>query len=1106
MISSKSVVFITSAFIILNLFVLVPCSGFAGNSDSSSFKLYLQNNQVDPVTEGLSSNPFKIKDLGTAAIEGSAKTQKSGSTSLKLFLLKTAPQKYGYYIVQFSGPVQVEWKERLSALGTVFYDYIPQYGFIVRIKNSELDSIRRMTFVRWVGKYGPELKLSGSVYDISSKKLKEQNDFARLRIIAFPDADLSVLKNGVISLGGRINSSSSSKWNIKLDVKIPVQNIGGLKDIIGVKWVEKIPVYHFNNNIGTGIVGLRSGQSRDWSGPSRHLYGEDQILAICDTGLDTGDSATLHLDFSDAQGGSRLIYDELPTASCSIKDYNGHGTHVAGTAVGNGVRSGSSPAADYFPDTCFAGAAPKAKIYFQTVADKDGNLVGITGDNLGVLFQNAYDAGARVDTNSWGTQDAGDYNETCHTVDQFMWDNKDFLLLFAAGNSGWDKDLDGVVDLYSLDTPATAKNCLSVGASESYRTDPSIDSSWDQFRPYASPIGPDYLSDKPYGLAAFSSRGPTFDGRYKPEIVAPGTNILSTRSSYALADGWGAYNKYYFWSGGTSMATPLVAGTAVVMREYLMKEEGFSDPSAAMIKTSLIAGATSLVPGQYGTGTTQEIHSAPDNAQGWGRVDFDSSINSDSRYKIKYYDVSSDAPINNSYSRTFTFDVESNQKPFRATLGWTDFPGSTIACGGLVNDLDLRVKKPDGGWVYPDKAMNLSRIIKKAHVSSVETVYAGEKVAAIFDPSTFGDSSFTYPANLESVYLVFKNDVNVISPVSIVIYRYSAGAVKEELFRKNFAFIPTGCFALPIGLTLTEGSIVVSVEKMNTSIGCLTQNEATGKGLIYDGGSWKSADFTPAIGVLFRTKVPSSNFDRVNNTVSVTIAKPEPGTYTAEVTAHNVPEGPQPYALVLSGMVDAAPTTGNIEFDPGQPDAPAATFLAKEHYSKTAENVNSLYNTSFSEVYSDESSFEVQTVPQGTVSIRYAVTGFSKITPQMLRLAKLYSNGTSRFFSYANYEDYTDGKWWLTDVSGQYISPVTMLNSNSTYYAVSTIRDGGSYDSNPQEGLIDDPQILGLDEGESSGCNIGLNNDYGIALLLIIAVFSILLRCLAARKKVFDRL
>src|SRR5439155_4938446 len=122
----------------------------------------------------------------------------------------------------------------------------------------------------------------------------------------------------------------------------------------------------------------------------------------------------------------------------------------------------------------------------------------------------------------------------------------------------------------------------------------------------------------------FSSRGPADDGRVKPDIVAPGTNIVSARSHYPGAGTlYGPYetNANYVYSAGTSMATPLAAGAGVLARQWLTLH-GIADPSGASVKAVLLNTAANMAPGQYGTGPTQEIpYTRPNSVDGWGRVD-----------------------------------------------------------------------------------------------------------------------------------------------------------------------------------------------------------------------------------------------------------------------------------------------------------------------------------------------------------------------------------------------------------------------------------------------------------------------------------------------------
>ena len=216
-----------------------------------------------------------------------------------------------------------------------------------------------------------------------------------------------------------------------------------------------------------------------------------------------------------------------PTAQGDWSDPNGHGTHTAASILGTGaayIGSGSPGAGQY------RGVAPGAQLVHQSVMDGNGSLAGIPLD-LGTLFQQAYDQGARIHSDSWGASVAGKYTVESAAADAFMWDHKDTLLVFSAGNEGIDANSDGIVDPDSMGAPATAKNVLAVGASENER--PTISETWGEGWPFdyaANPIRDDRMADKPNGLVAFSSRGPTDDGRIKPDVVAPGSFIISARS------------------------------------------------------------------------------------------------------------------------------------------------------------------------------------------------------------------------------------------------------------------------------------------------------------------------------------------------------------------------------------------------------------------------------------------------------------------------------------------------------------------------------------------------------------------------------------------------
>lgn len=473
----------------------------------------------------------------------------------------------------------------------------------------------------------------------------------------------------------------------------PRSAVNQLSQLEQVEWVEPYPEFKFQNfeisadalnsvsrktindldgyESGTRIMKFQDAWARGFTG-------RGQLVGFADTGLDSGNIQSIHTDFQ-GQVAKGYAYGLL---SFSWNDPMGHGTHVAGSISGNGNASSGVLKGGAFEAQLIAGG-----MWSQLL----NNM--IPPQDITVMFNDAYNDGARIHTNSWGSpRDPGAYDQFAQTVDEYMWAKPDMLLMFAAGNSGEDKNNDGRVDEDSIGSPATAKNVLSVGASENLESSGGIQRPIGQLKKQngdplftAEPIASDTLSDDPNGIAAFSSRGPTNDRRMKPDVVAPGANILSVRSQVEGANElWGAMNQDYVWSGGTSMSTPLVAGGAAVVRQFLAFDLGISNPSAALVKGFLMHTATDLYPGQFGAGgksTGQEmLATRPNPHQGFGRVDMDHATNFDGAIMSGVVDMGG----------TATMDL-GNWKGAKITMIYTDAPGAAGASKALVNNLDIQV-------------------------------------------------------------------------------------------------------------------------------------------------------------------------------------------------------------------------------------------------------------------------------------------------------------------------------------------------------------------------------------------------------------------------------
>ena len=337
-----------------------------------------------------------------------------------------------------------------------------------------------------------------------------------------------------------------------------------------------------------------------------------------------------------------------------------------------------------------------------------------------VLFNRAYLDGARIHSNSWGRPGNGRYDTTAKSVDAYMFEHQDFLAVFAAGNSGVDSNRDGVIDENSIGSPGTAKNALTVGASKNFLTVGGIQRQMRDLRNGeqnwgVEPIASSRLSEDPAGMAAFSSRGPTQDQRIKPDVVAPGTNIVSVRSTHPDAGmGWGPFGDHYLYMGGTSMSTPLVSGALGVVRQFLLDRLPTNVISAALMKATLINSSFDLFPGQFGRRNQgqEQATPRPNVHQGFGRVDLAQLVGSQAP---NYQFIDERVGLAVGETKEWTVTAESARQ-LRITLAYSDAPGSPAAQKTLVNDLDLRLVAPDGTTIFPN------RLSRKDNRNSVEHI------------------------------------------------------------------------------------------------------------------------------------------------------------------------------------------------------------------------------------------------------------------------------------------------------------------------------------------------------------------------------------------------
>lgn len=523
-----------------------------------------------------------------------------------------------YLLVQTTHPPTTEEKEQLAALGVVIQEYVPDDTYLCGYRLTDLAAVRALSFVAWADVYLRGFKIAQSLRStrlrpgvaVLADPLETAGPRPRTVDIVFHE-DVDVSTDGVrdrIAAATGVSPGDARSDHGKLRMTVREEDLGALAALDEVRTIEEVPERVLYNTVAGTLMHAHVSLN------GTKFRGEGQIVCVADTGFDKGSITNVHPAFG---GRVKRLIALGRKSPARTDDPDGHGTHVAGSVLGDGTSVSMGGA--------ITGTAPEARLVLQSLMDGDGFLTGIP-DNLLDLFKPPFlEDGARIHTNSWGPTTPGlPYNRSAAEVDQMVWDNKDFVICFAAGNDGTDRDGDGRVNLRSVSGETGAKNVITVGASEGDR--PEISHTYDELRPLSFPAPPIHgnrMADNPAGLAAFSSRGPTQEGRYKPDLVAPGTAILSTRSRVAPDDhrfGVSADPAYMF-DTGTSMATPLVAGCVAVLRETLVKN-GTPKPSAALIKAMLINGADEL-PGQY---SPTEAGASPNNSSGFGIVNLQRAV------------------------------------------------------------------------------------------------------------------------------------------------------------------------------------------------------------------------------------------------------------------------------------------------------------------------------------------------------------------------------------------------------------------------------------------------------------------------------------------------
>jgi serine protease AprX len=565
------------------------------------------------------------------------------------------PGEIGIYVVALAGPLFQDWLIALAKAGGWVLERRAPRTWTLMVAGGRSGAIAELPFVSGLRRYTAFDTVHPAQLALSEEAVTFEalvHPRASVDALAAQLADLGIEPLAVTSGSVRFRLSSFDERLLELARD---QKIASLAE-----FGEPAPA----NDRARALAGIDPPSTATAALP---WTGAGQIIAVADSGVDDA-----HPDLS-----GRLVGTYARARAGDHSDLSGHGTHVAATIAGIGDAS--------TPKGAWRGIAPGAELVFQSIEDAGGSWTAGIG-TIGGLLDEAYTAGARIHNNSWAVENnASAYPEYSRALDEFVHDHPDMLVVVAAGNSGSAAfpltSPIGWVDVLSMGAPGTAKNALTVGACRSDRAPvgapPQTFGARDAAAFPQPPVRDSALSGDAQSMAAFSSRGPCDDQRrIKPDLVAPGTYILSARASTATGPFWEpGPTADYVYDGGTSMAAPVVAGAAALVREYLVDDRGHKTPSAALLKAILINGAVPLTGADAVAGPPGD----PNFHQGFGALSLRTSLPNDAQpdLALEFHDDPTAELIITGNGYRFDIAV-ADTLPLRICLAWTDPPGDRV--------------------------------------------------------------------------------------------------------------------------------------------------------------------------------------------------------------------------------------------------------------------------------------------------------------------------------------------------------------------------------------------------------------------------------------------
>ncbi len=398
---------------------------------------------------------------------------------------------------------------------------------------------------------------------------------------------------------------------------------GGMSELIRLDQFGN-PVYYQTHNAGAAVT-TRANKLNTGGSLGLSLDGQNMNIGVWDGGKVRNTHNLLI--------GRVTQVDNSPSLSS-------HATHVAGTMMGNATASASAK-----------GMASQANLRAYDWANDNSEVASAAANGLLVSNHSYGNGPANVQVYDWGK-----YDFDAKTFDNIMFNAPYYQFVNSAGNSrngGYNSDKEGF-DL--LSGKSTSKNGIIVAAVSNVSN---------------------YTSSSSVGMSSFSSWGPTDDGRIKPDISGKGVNVRSCVSSSNTA--------YDFYSG-TSMASPNVAGTLLLLQQH------YNNVKGNFMRASSLRGLALHTADEAGDAI------GPDYRFGWGLLNAEKAAilitNEGIESKIK------ELTLNQGNSYSFNIAPKVSTKQLQGSICWTDPAGVAVTNNiidyfspNLVNDLDIKIIK-----------------------------------------------------------------------------------------------------------------------------------------------------------------------------------------------------------------------------------------------------------------------------------------------------------------------------------------------------------------------------------------------------------------------------